>query len=89
MGLKEFIAKQTEKRKKFKDLKEENDMARAIEQRQKSPRERELEHFREVERQKRIDAELEMFKRREKEQMLHNNIFRQGNTFQGNTLRWI
>lgn len=89
MGLKEFLNKQVEKRQKFRKMKEEADMERTVEQRQKSPKERELEHFREVERQKRINDELNMFKQREKEQMLHNNIFHQGNIFRGNEMRWI
>lgn len=89
MGIKEFFDRQIEKKRRFKEAEQEFLIRKKIEERQKSPNERELEHFIEAERQKKINNNLTEFRKREKEKMFHDNIFNGGNIFKNQRINFL
>ena len=89
MGMKEFLAKQIEKKQQFKQAKEEADIRKRVEQSQRSPDQRQLEHYLEIERQKSIKENLEQFKRRDQENMFKGSVFGGGNVFSDRPLKFI
>ncbi len=83
MTLKDFLRKRMEKGKMLKDAQEQVDISKKIEQRMKTPNERDLEDFIEKDRQKQIKQKLQQFRDKEKRDMFVGSLGDKTNIFKG------
>lgn len=83
MVLKEIIAKMREKKERFKEMKDEDQMQETLATRKKNSNERELDRFMEEERQKEIKIQLETFRMRRKDEARKENMLKGKNIFAG------
>lgn len=83
MGIKDFLNKRIERKDRIREMEEETRISQAVEQKMKSPEERELEDFMKRERQKQIKMKLQEYRDREKGSMLKGNLMDNHNIFKG------
>ena len=83
MALRDFLQRRMEKAKLLKDAQEQARISKVVEERMKSPNERELESFQEKERQKLIKAKLQQFQQREQREMFSGGLTPDKNIFKG------
>lgn len=85
MGLlKNYLEKMKERKGKFKDMEDDIKFQEKIMQKKKNANERELESYLEEERQKKIEQDLKIFRKKKQEEMFHHNLFTKNkNLFNG------
>lgn len=83
MSLKDFLQRRMQKAKMLKDAQEQLRVSKTVEQRTKTPNERDLEDFLEKERQKKIKVELQGFRDKERREMFSGGLNAEKNVFKG------
>lgn len=83
MGIKDLLRKRAEKGERFKQMIEEVRMQKQIEQRMKSPQERELENFLERKRQEQIKIQVDDIRAQERREMFSGGLSPEKNIFKG------
>ena len=98
MGIKEVLAKMAERKNKFKELEEDFQLRKKLEDRQKSANERDLERYLKEQREDEIKKSLESFRKKQADDFWasnqlsknnmsknQNNILKQKNIFKLNS----
>lgn len=83
MALSELFKKNLVKSAKFKELQENMELEKKLQERQKTANERELERFYEEERQKMITRNLEEFRKMRQKEAMKTTVLNGPNMFKG------
>lgn len=81
--LQDFLQRWKERRQKFKDAQEEQNIQRKLQERQLSSNERELNGYLKEEREKQIKNAVEQFRKKKNDELWHKNVIKQKNLFKG------
>lgn len=85
--LKKYVERLKERKQRYKDMQDEISFQEKIAMKKKNANERELETYLEEERQKNIQEQLKMFRKKKQDEMFHTNCFSGNkNLFNGNNV---